>query len=110
MSPITPAAFITMFCFVLLATVMIQGPLGISQAFATIERPASTTGATAVRDQRFGLSQILEVIGASSKRHTPVKDDRAAQLGGRSQVVGPNGAATYEWYINQGLSRIRALQ
>lgn len=103
---VSPAAFIALFLFAILAAVMIQGPLGLSAAFTGEESSASLRSTQSPLKSSI-LPQLLNLLG-TSQSHTPQVASQAQvppnQVGGQMKAVGPNGAATSSWYINEGMS------
>lgn len=105
MVTISPAAFISLFCFALLAIVIIQGPLGMAEAFSSGKETSVQTFSSSAHASggQLGLKQILELLQpqAPSRPQPPTGTDQPV-LGGQHHAVGPNGAASASWYINQG--------
>jgi hypothetical protein len=107
MTIISPAAFISLFCFALLAIVIIQGPLGLAEAFSGKDpNMTPVTSSPAQSGQQLGVKQLrdlMAVLQPNSASSAPASNgDPQPHIGGQHHAVGPNGAASSSWYINQG--------
>lgn len=107
---ITPAAFISLVCFALLAAVIIQGPLGLSSAFAGEETSLQPTARSSDTGSKLlSTFKLLEVLGmGGSQRETTAPSDNGSKLGGQHNVVGPGGASSSNWFISPGRSSRRS--
>ena len=109
MLTISPAAFISLFCFALLAIVIVQGPLGLAQAFTGQDMNVQAESTNARNTgQRPGVGQVQALLDIL-QLHPPSRPSASTggeqpRIGGQHQAVGPNGAASSSWFIHQGES------
>ncbi len=104
---ISPAAFVTLFTFVLLAAILIQGPLGIGSVFNSpmplgFGAPsAANVGQSPMPSLMNTLAKALGTPQAQTQAQAGLASPPIApQMGGQGQKAGPAGTEQWHWFAN----------
>lgn len=109
---VSPAAFVSLLLFALLAAVIIQGPLGLRSAFSG-ESPASVAGHS--HTGSISLTGLLEILSAklpgfsgATATASPVHGDMYThssfgplpQMAGQGSSSNKDGHSQWNWFAN----------
>lgn len=110
---VSPAAFISLIAFALLAAVIIQGPLGLKAAFSG-QDPTGSSGGTAssYNPASLSLTGLLDILsarlstfphGSASNANLHTNTNMAGvvpQMAGQGSNSDNNGHSQWNWYAN----------
>ncbi|KAJ9116319.1 hypothetical protein QFC22_004759 [Naganishia vaughanmartiniae] len=110
---VSPAAFISLIAFAILAAVIIQGPLGLKAAFSGQDAISSRgEGASSSTGASLGLSGLLDILSArlptfpSGSAHSTNSYSNngmpgvVPQMAGQGSSSDKNGHSQWNWYAN----------